>query len=50
MLTLLVGDKVKDANEEVWQLYCLLKCTVELLFQYIAESQIAYMHVLVKTI
>jgi len=34
MLTLLVGDKIKDASEEVWQLYLLLKCIVELVCYY----------------
>jgi len=49
MLTLLVGDKVNDANEEVWRLYLLLKCIVKLICsKCITESQIAYMHVLVE--
>jgi len=49
MLMLLVGDKVNDANEEVWQLYLLLKYIVELVCcKCITESQIAYMHVLVE--
>jgi hypothetical protein len=49
MLVLLIGDRIKDPENEVWQLYLLLKKIVELVCsKSIAHSQVAYLHVLVE--
>jgi hypothetical protein len=49
ILVLLIGDRIKDPENEVWQLYLLLKKVVELVCsKSIAHSQIAYLHVHVE--
>lgn len=49
LLPLLIGEKLSDADQEVWQLYLLLKKIVELVCcKFITHAQIAYMQVLVE--
>jgi hypothetical protein len=46
---LLVGDRITDSENEIWQLYLLLKKIVELICsKLITHSQAAYLHVLVE--
>jgi hypothetical protein len=49
LLSLFIGDKVNDHENEVWQLYLLLKQIVELVCcKLINVSQIAYLHSLTE--
>jgi hypothetical protein len=48
LLTLLVGDKVIDPRNEIWQLYVLLKQLVELVGAKSLQSRVAYLHVPVE--
>lgn len=49
VLSLIIGDNVKDTDDDVWQLNLLLKHIVDLICaQKISVPQVAYLNVLIQ--